>query len=163
MNFWFIDNFGLFFENRMVWLYSLFKMYGIYLKLLRDKMLRRFCEIYKPDSVKSWRFWWLFILHLRYRRHLATYPNNLVWSCTIFLFGLAPSGVYTAMPVTSHAVSSYLAFSTLPVSRRYIFRYTFPNANDIHLHRRVLPGTLLQGVRTFLYLISSNHPISQKH
>ena len=31
------------------------------------------------------------------------------------LSGLAPGGVYTAFPVTRKAVSSYLAFSPLPV------------------------------------------------
>ncbi len=31
-----------------------------------------------------------------------------------FLFGLAPGGVYPAMPVTSHAVRSYRTISPLP-------------------------------------------------
>ena len=37
------------------------------------------------------------------------------------LSGLAPDGVYTAIPVTRKAVSSYLAFSPLPVKYRRFF------------------------------------------
>ena len=37
-----------------------------------------------------------------------------------FLFGLASGGVYRALTVTSQAVSSYLAFPSLPLSRRFL-------------------------------------------
>jgi len=43
-----------------------------------------------------------------------------------FLFGLALGGVYHAFFVTKKPVSSYLAISPLPASRRYIFCGTFP-------------------------------------
>ena len=38
----------------------------------------------------------------------------------LFLSGLAPDGVYTAFPVTREAVSSYLAFSPLPVRKQAV-------------------------------------------
>ena len=37
-----------------------------------------------------------------------------------FLFGLASGGVYRALTVTSQAVSSYLAFPSLPAVWRFI-------------------------------------------
>ena len=41
-------------------------------------------------------------------------PERQSMKVTSSLFGLAPGGVYTAAFVTKYAVSSYLAFSTLP-------------------------------------------------
>lgn len=69
---------------------------------------------YKPDSVEQKMFRRLFILHLRCRKYLAIYPNNIVRENTLSLFDLAPSGVFNAAFVTECAVSSYLAFSPLP-------------------------------------------------
>src|SRR5262249_38636850 len=71
------------------------------------------------------------------------------------LFGLAPRGVYPAIPVTRDAVRSYRTFSPLPSPRRrgawaVCFLWHFPSR-----HRdRVLPGTLPFGVRTFLPEVS---------
>jgi len=48
------------------------------------------------------------------------------------LFGLAPDGVCTATCITADAVSSYLAFSPLPLTGRYVFCCTF--------HRLAAPG-----------------------
>ncbi len=46
---------------------------------------------------------------------LATYPKTSGGPPSIvFLFGLAPDGVYPALHVTIQAVSSYLAISPLP-------------------------------------------------
>jgi len=56
----------------------------------------------------------------------ATYPKTSAsHSCSgkalrVFLFGLAPDGVFTATTVTSCAVRSYHTISTLPVFRRII-------------------------------------------
>ena len=59
---------------------------------------------------------------MRHRIPLATYPEA-AWATPGYaikkhkptsLFGLAPSGVYPATPVTRGAVRSYRAFSPLP-------------------------------------------------
>ncbi len=59
----------------------------------------------------------------------ATYPGLVraarVAETTRPLFGLAPSGVYPAMPVASHAVRSYRTISTLPLQAVY-FLWHFP-------------------------------------
>ena len=62
------------------------------------------------------------------------------------LFGLAPDGVYMAFPVTKEAVSSYLAFATLPVYTGGIFLLHFPGSR---LHW-TLSSILPYGARTFL-------------
>src|SRR3954452_10161765 len=71
------------------------------------------------------------------------------------LFCLAPHGVFPASRITSRAVSSYLAFSTLPVLRCQrtggVFSVTL--SVIIVLQRRrphLLRGMLPNGVRTFL-------------
>ena len=61
------------------------------------------------------------------------------------LLGVAPDGVYTARYVTIPAVSSYLAFSSLPL-RAVIFCCTFLK---VSLTGRY-PASLLCGARTFL-------------
>ncbi len=45
---------------------------------------------------------------------------------TLFLFGLAPDGVYLAIFVAKNAVCSYHAFSPLPEFLAVIFCGTFP-------------------------------------
>lgn len=62
------------------------------------------------------------------------------------LSGLASGGVYTAFPVTRKAVSSYLAFSPLPVFTGGYFLLHYPGS---YLHR-TLSGTLPCEARTFL-------------
>src|SRR5262249_29365616 len=65
------------------------------------------------------------------------------------LFGLSPSGVYTAGGVTTSAVSSYLTISPLPTDRgrpAVCFLLHFPWNRS----RWALPTTLPCGVRTFL-------------
>jgi hypothetical protein len=74
------------------------------------------------------------------------------------LFCLAPHGVFLASRITPRAVSSYLAFSPLPVpllpkNRRCLFCDTFRHRNPAvaALRRpRLLRGMLPYGVRTFL-------------
>ncbi len=67
-----------------------------------------------------------------------------------FLFGLAPSGVCPANPVTGIAVRSYRTFSPLPnwlrPSRAVYFLWHFPSAHAV----QTLSGTLPYGARTFL-------------
>ncbi len=64
------------------------------------------------------------------------------------LFGLAPGGVYRASPVARAAVSSYLAFSPLPldVLGAVCFLWHFPWGHP----RSPLATTLPCGARTFL-------------
>jgi hypothetical protein len=69
------------------------------------------------------------------------------------LFGLAPSGVYHATPVSGGPVRSYRTFSPLPVppkgpsAVRFLRHFPSPAETD----SRALPGTLLYGARTFLH------------
>ena len=74
------------------------------------------------------------------------------------LFCLAPHGVFPASRITPRAVSSYLAFSPLPVpllpkNRRCLFCDTFRHRNPAVAgprRPRLLRGMLPYGVRTFL-------------
>lgn len=66
------------------------------------------------------------------------------------LLGLAPSGVYRAVPVTKYAVSSYLAFSPLPLLA-VSFLWHFPAGRP----EWVLPTTVPCGARTFLGRLSA--------
>jgi hypothetical protein len=66
------------------------------------------------------------------RRASSNLPGNLrglrrarTDRSTVALFGLAPDGVYPATRLTAGAVSSYLAVSPLPLSRRFVFCGTF--------------------------------------
>jgi hypothetical protein len=69
------------------------------------------------------------------------------------LFGLAPSGVYHATPVSGGPVRSYRTFSPLPVppkgpsAVRFLRHFPSPVETDA----RGLPGTLPCGARTFLH------------
>src|SRR5438552_8168047 len=81
------------------------------------------------------------------------------------LFCLAPHGVFRASRITPRAVSSYLAFSTLPVLRCQrtggVFSVTLSVDARLGERRpRVLRGMLPYGVRTFLWrtlLLTSDH------
>ena len=77
----------------------------------------------------------------------------------MFLFGLAPGGVYLANFVAEIAVRSYRTFSPLPYRIwRYIFCGTFPAV----AHAGRYPAPSVSGARTFLYLQRqrpSNHLI----
>ncbi len=55
-----------------------------------------------------------------------------------FLFGLASSGVYHAVPVTDHAVRSYRTLSPFPLKEVVCSLLHFPLARAT----RVLPGTV---------------------
>src|SRR5438105_4301184 len=71
------------------------------------------------------------------------------------LFCLAPHGVFPASRIAPRAVSSYLAFSTLPALRCQrtggVFSVTLSVNPDLRLAcPRVLRGMLPYGVRTFL-------------
>jgi len=87
------------------------------------------------------------------RRHTphATYPGTTRAAPYVPLFGLAPSGVYHAVTVTSHAVRSYRTISPLPAKAGGIFLLHWPSV----LTAQALPGTLPYGARTFL------HPITE--
>src|SRR5207244_863417 len=56
---------------------------------------------------------------------MRRYPRILIEPAALPLFCLAPHGVFPASRITPRAVSSYLAFSPLPVllskNRRYLF------------------------------------------
>src|SRR5437868_9729634 len=79
------------------------------------------------------------------------------------LFCLAPHGVFRASQITPRAVSSYLAFSTLPELRCQrtggVFSVTLSVTAILQLRRpRVFRGMLPYGVRTFLSeLLRSDH------
>src|SRR5256885_3434051 len=75
-----------------------------------------------------------------FRESPATLARNVVrrypeidGPAVLLLFCLAPHGVFPAARITSHAVSSYLAFSPLPAlfskNRRYLFCDTFRRRN----------------------------------
>src|ERR1700745_231522 len=71
------------------------------------------------------------------------------------LFCLAPHGVFLASRIASRAVSSYLAFSTLPALCCHrtggVFSVTLSVTAILPLRRpRVLRGMSPYGVRTFL-------------
>src|SRR5437868_13698487 len=71
------------------------------------------------------------------------------------LFCLAPHGVFRASQITPRAVSSYLAFSTLPALRCQraggVFSVTLSVSARLGERRpRVLRGMPPYGVRTFL-------------
>ena len=74
----------------------------------------------------------------------AAYPNNFTGNKLLFLFGLAPKRVCTAIIVTNYAVSSYLTFSTLPHQRGGIFSVALslgsPPPEVIWFHFPVEPG-----------------------
>jgi len=75
------------------------------------------------------------------------------------LFGLAPGGVYRAVPVASDAVRSYRTLSPLPRTdpRRFAFCGTFPGVTPAGRY----PAPCFHGARTFLcYSRSciSDHP-----
>ena len=81
------------------------------------------------------------------------------------LFCLAPHGVFRASRITPRAVSSYLAFSTLPALRCQrtggVFSVTLSVTALLQTQcPRLLRGMLPYGVRTFLWrtlLLSSDH------
>src|SRR5213082_1231199 len=58
-------------------------------------------------------------------RRSATIPEDFIGPAALPLFCLAPHGVFRASRIAPRAVSSYLAFSPLPVlfskNRRYVF------------------------------------------
>ena len=88
---------------------------------------------------------------------LATYPGASSGPpSNAPLFGLAPDGVCHASPVTRTAVSSYLAFSPLPLDKlgAVCFLWHFPWGHP----RSPLATTLPCGARTFLPSEAGDHP-----
>jgi hypothetical protein len=90
-------------------------------------------------------------------RRDATNPR-INGPATLPLFCLAPHGVFPAIPLTRDAVSSYLAFSTLPAlccqRTGGVFSATLSVTAILQLRRpRILRGMLPYGVRTFLWRI----------
>src|SRR2546422_8269162 len=78
------------------------------------------------------------------------------------LFCLAPHGVFHASRITSRAVSSYLAFSTLPAlccqRTGGVFSVTLSVTAILQVRRpRLLRGMLPYGVRTFLQQAKAAH------
>jgi hypothetical protein len=87
----------------------------------------------------------------------ATYPGASSGPLSSApLFGLAPGGVCPASPVTRAAVSSYLAFSPLPLDKlgAVCFLWHFPWGHP----RSPLATTLPCGARTFLPPEAGDHP-----
>src|SRR6266481_4438817 len=66
-------------------------------------------------------------------RRSATIPEDFIGPAALPLFCLAPHGVFRASRIAPRAVSSYIAFSPLPVlfskNRRYVFCDTFRHRN----------------------------------
>src|SRR6267142_6667454 len=66
-------------------------------------------------------------------RRGATIPEDFIRPAALPLFCLAPHGVFRASRIAPRAVSSYLAFSTLPAlfskNRRCVFCDTFPSTS----------------------------------
>src|SRR4249919_2542383 len=88
-------------------------------------------------------------------RRGATIPEDFSGPAALPLFCLAPHGVFRASRITPRAVSSYLAFSTLPALRCQrtggVFSVTLSVDARLGERRpRVLRGMLPYGVRTFL-------------
>src|SRR5881396_1428071 len=86
------------------------------------------------------------------------YPRIFSGPAVLPLFCLAPHGVFRASRITPRAVSSYLAFSTLPALRCQrtggVFSVTLSVNPDLGRGcPRVLRGMLPYGVRTFLWRI----------
>ena len=82
-----------------------------------------------------------------------------------FLFGLAPDGVFRAVPLTRDAVVSYTTFSPLPMAlakhRRFNFLWHCPSESLSTFRPRVsqsngpgLRGIAPFGVRTFLFRLA---------
>ena len=75
------------------------------------------------------------------------------------LFGLAPGGVYPAVPVTTNAVRSYRTISPLPLNKcspaeqAGYFLWHCPSTRAA----QALPGTPSYGARTFLSLAPSTN------
>jgi hypothetical protein len=99
-------------------------------------------------------------------RRDATIPEDFSGPAALPLFCLAPRGVFPASRITPRAVSSYLAFSPLPVpllpkNRRCLFCDTFrrrdPAAAGLR-RPRFLRGMSPYGVRTFLQQAASGSP-----
>ena len=64
-------------------------------------------------------------------------------SLNLLFLGVAPGGVYTALHITMQAVSSYLAFSSLPQKWRLFsvaLSLRFPSLDVIQHHCSVEPG-----------------------
>ncbi len=89
----------------------------------------------------------------------ATYPRMFVGPAVLPLFCLAPHGVFRASRITPRAVSSYLAFSPLPVYKKQLFFQRTGGVFSVTLsvtaifqprRPRLLCGMLPYGVRTFL-------------
>ncbi len=69
----------------------------------------------------------------RYPEISPEFLRGIGGPAALFLFCLAPHGVFPAIPLTRDAVSSYLAFSPLPAlfskNRRYVFCDTVRRRN----------------------------------
>ena len=97
--------------------------------------------------------WRPFILHCSYLQRHATHPSSTVGTPHIpLLFGLAPDGVYRAVPIARNAVRSYHTLSPLPsvrrktCTRRFAFCGTFPWLTPAGRY----PASCPHGARTFL-------------
>src|SRR6266404_7687043 len=101
-----------------------------------------------PDAVSA-------VIDCRCSIVVRPYPRILNGPAALPLFCLAPHGVFHASRIASRAVSSYLAFSPLPVPccqrTGGVFSVTLSVTAVFQLRRpRVLRGILPYGVRTFL-------------
>ncbi len=95
------------------------------------------------------------VIDRRYSTVMRRYPRIFSGPAALPLFCLAPHGVFRASRIASRAVSSYLAFSPLPViccqRTGGIFSVTLSVTAIFQLRcPRVLRGMPPYGVRTFL-------------
>ncbi len=82
-------------------------------------------------------------------RRSSNLPAHGWDSLNVRLFGLAPSGVYHAVTVTSNAVRSYRTFSPLPTEVGGLFSVALSLSSRLAgVTRHRLPG-----VRTFLEVL----------
>jgi hypothetical protein len=94
---------------------------------------------------------------------MRRYPRIFIGPAALPLFCLAPHGVFHASRITPRAVSSYLAFSPLPVlccqRTGGVFSVTLSVTAIFQLRcPRVLRGMPPYGVRTFLQQAASGSP-----
>src|SRR5688572_25067105 len=78
--------------------------------------------------------------------HRVQRPYPRVWADQpTLLFGLAPGGVYLAPAITGRPVSSYLAFSPLPV------KYRRQRQTESRVQQLLSCGFWLEGVRPLFH------------
>jgi len=112
-----------------------------------------FCQMaYKPGSVST-KWWWSFILDLCYHKSLATYPNSIKRDIyiTIPIWFCSQRGL--PCQICYHICGALLPHLFTLTKMAVYFLWHFPWGRP----RRVLPGTVSLGARTFL-TYKCDHP-----